>query len=234
MKKKFLNIIVIIFSIILAFIIISPFILSPFEEPANRFFKVDYKSSKEKVIVISWAGCPIGASLSWPLYFTLEKYGNVTYYNWHSDPKDSFASTPGLIFKNYTSSRLSANFIYLYNETLTGNFKNQSITGNLVNYGLSELKELLSPQLYNIAKKYTTQEWISGGYFQTSADSVSPHHINTIIIITGSNGTYLLNGQLYSPAKIASYSDNQLLNNGMNISYIQNACKQINNAVQKA
>jgi len=234
-NKKIINIIIIIFSIAIAVVIISPFILSPFEEPSNKFFSVNYKSTgKEKVILISWAGCPIGASLSWPLYFSLENYGNVTYYKWHSDPGDSFPCTPGLIFKNYSSNNINASFIYLYNETLKGNFNNATITGNLINYGLSELKKDLSPEFYEIAKKYATQEWISGGYFETSSDAVSPHHINTIIIISGKNGTYLLNGYLYSPSYIKDYNDNQLLNNGLNNNYIHNAYNDINKYIKLA
>lgn len=235
MNKKILNIAVIIFSIIMAIIIISPFILSPFEEPNNRFFPVNYKSTgKEKIILISWAGCPIGASLSWPLYLSLKNHGNITYYPWHSDPGDSFPCTPGLIFTNYTSNTINASFIYLYNENLTGNFENKSISGNLINYGLNELKSDLSPGLYHIAKKYTTQEWIAGSYFGTSSEEVSPHHINTIIIISGENGTELLNGYLYNPSNIKNYSDNQLLENGSNVSYIHHACEVINNYINIA
>ncbi len=43
--KKYLRFAVIVISIILAVIIISPFILGPFEEPHNRFFEVNYKPS---------------------------------------------------------------------------------------------------------------------------------------------------------------------------------------------
>ena len=233
--KKYLRISVIAISIILAVIIISPFILGPFEEPHNRFFEVNYKpSGRERVIFISWAGCPIGASLSWPLYFALEKYGNVSYYNWHSDPSDSFPFTPGLIFTNYSSNSINASFVYLYNESLTVNFHNKTITGNLITDGLNELKSDLPSPYYKMAKKYTTEEWITGGYFSTSADSVQPHHINTIIIISGSSGTYVLNGELYSPSLIDSDSHSQLFDSGKNMTFIHNACETINEYINNA
>ncbi len=122
----------------------------------------------------------------------------------------------------------------MYNDTLTGNSKNNSISGNLVSYGLKELKNELPNNLYNIVKKYTTQELISGGFFQTSSDSVKPHHINTIIIIQGVKGTYLLNGGLYSPSEISNYNDTYLLHNSENISYIGNVCATINNYINEA
>ncbi len=233
--KKYLSFAVAVISIILAIVIISPFVLGPFEEPNNSFFEVNYKpSGKERVILISWAGCPIGASLSWPLYFALEKYGNTSYYNWHSDPSDSFPCTPGLIFTGYSSNTINASFIYLYNENLTGNFHNNTISGNLVNYGLNELKSELPSAYYQMAKKYTTGEWISGSYFSTSADAVEPHHINTIIIISGSSGTYLLNGELYSPSSIDGDTHSNLLHDGKNMTFIQDSCKDINEYIQKA
>ena len=233
--KKYFIIALIIGSIILAIIIISPFMLGPFEEPHNRFFEVNYKPpGKERVIFISWAGCPIGASLSWPLYFALEKYGNISYYNWHSDPSDSFPFTPGLIFTNYSSSSINASFVYLYNESLTGNFHNKTVSGNLVTDGLKELKSDLPLPYYQMAEKYTTKDWISGGYFSTSADSVQPHHINTIIIISGYSGTYILNGELYSPSLINGDTHSHLMEDGQNLTYIHDACKEINQYLNKA
>ena len=233
--KKYLRVAVIILSVIIAVVIISPFILGPFEEPHDTFFEVNYKpSGEEKVILISWAGCPIGASLSWPLYFALEKHGSVSYYDGHSDPSDSFPCTPGIIFTGYSSSNINATFVYLYNETLTGNFHNDTISGNLVNIGLNELKVDLPSAYYQMAKKYTTEEWISGSYFSTSADSVQPHHINTIIIISGSGGTYILNGQLYSPSQIDSDTHAQLFSNGQNMTFIHTACETINQYINKA
>ncbi|MEM0139373.1 MAG: DUF929 domain-containing protein [Ferroplasma sp.] len=235
MKKRVINLIIIVISLIIAFLIISPFALSPFEEPSNKFFKVDYKTGgKEKVILISWAGCPIGASLSWPLYFVLNQSGNASYYYWHSAPDDVYPDTPGLIFTNYTSRTINATFIYLYNETLKGSFHNGTFSGSLTSFGLEELKSDLPPAYYEMAKKYTTEEWISSGYFQTSSDRVSPHHINTIIIISGKSGTYVLNGDLYSPALLGGTSDSYLLKNGNNISYIKNAEDKINKYISEA
>jgi hypothetical protein len=233
--KKIYQIAIAVISIALAIVIISPFVLSPFEEPHNQFFENDYKTpGREKVILISWAGCPLGASLSWPLYFSLEQHGNVSYYTGHSDPSDSYPCTPGLIFTNYTSSNINATFVYLYNDNLSGSFNNTTITGNLVTYGLNELKADLPQPYYHMAKKYTTQEWIAGGYFSTSADSVKPHHINTIIIISGSKGTYVLNGDLYSPSIISEDTHSELLSNGMNISAIHKATTTINKYIELA
>ncbi len=160
--------------------------------------------------------------MSWPLYFALEKYGNVSYYNWHSDPSDSFPFTPGLIFTNYSSSSINASFVYLYNKSLTGNFYNKTISGNLVTDGLNELKSDLASPYYQMAKKYTTEE------------SVQPHHINTIIIISGSSGTYVLNGELYSPSLIDSDSHSQLFYSGKNMTFIHDSCETINEYISKA
>jgi hypothetical protein len=229
MKKKYINIAIIIISIIIAGLIVTPYALEPFEEPSGKFFKINIKSDakRTKVILISWDGCPIGASLSWPLYFALSHYGNVTVYKWHSDPADSFPDTPGLIFKNLQSNTVNATFIYLYNETLEGNSKNQSINANLITYGLNELKKELPNNEYQIIKKCETQKWIDGGFFQTSANSTSPHHLNTALLIIGNNGGYFLNGGLYSPKEIDEYSNTYLYENGKNITVIHNSMETI-------
>ncbi|KPV45871.1 hypothetical protein SE19_07990 [Acidiplasma aeolicum] len=233
MNKKYANIIIIAVSIIIAALIIIPFAIQPFEEPSGKFFKVSsHGDSRVNILLVSWLGCPIGASLSWPLYFALTHYGNVSYYQWHSDPSDVYPDTPGLIFTGFKSNDINATFIYLYNETLTGNAQNKTINGNLVDYGLSELKSSVNVSEYEIIKKYTTQEWISGSFFQSSADSVSPHHINTVLLISGPNGTYFLNGGLYSPKNISSYSDNYLMENGLNITYIRSAENEIENQIK--
>ncbi len=230
-NKKYGNIIIIVISILIAIIIIATFAIQPLEEPKNTFFKVSKKSKTIDVILVSWFGCPIGASLSWPLYFALSKYGNVSYYESHSDPNDVYPNTPGLIFKGYSSKIINATFIYLYNETLTGNSCNKTINGNLVSYGLSELKARLPYSDYKIIKRYTTVDWISGSFFESSAYSVSPHHINTVLLISGPNGSYFLNGDLYSPKYISFYSDNYLLRYGVNITYIKSAETNILNHI---
>ncbi|AAT42729.1 DUF929 domain-containing protein [Picrophilus oshimae] len=227
MNKRYVNLIIIIISVLIAVILIGTIAIQPLEEPSGKFFRINGKSSTINIIFVSWLGCPIGASLSWPLYFALLKYGNLSYYEWHSDPNDVYPDTPGLIFKGYFSNTINATFIYLYNETLTGNQNNETINGNLVSYGLSELKSELPCNYYKIIKKYTTIDWISGSLFESSADSVSPHHINTVLLISGPNGSYFLNGALYNPGNISIYGDNYLLKYGDKIKFIRSAEENI-------
>ncbi|BCU67767.1 hypothetical protein HS7_12040 [Sulfolobales archaeon HS-7] len=161
-------------------------------------------------------------------------FGKVNYTLGFSDPYDSFSpNTPSLIFNNFTpNSSVHFVFVYLYNEYLNATASNTPVRTSLLTEGLVELKTTLPSPIYLLVKEYTTEKWIAGSFFSPSAYEGKPPHINTVLIITGPNGTYMVNGYLFSPMLIQGYSPQYLLVNGLRIPQINSSYEELTEIVQ--
>ena len=222
---------IIILPLVIAFILLLtlPYILYPFEVPLNVFIKVSNQDLAKPgftcIIFISWYGCPYGATDSWVLYAFLSHYGKIKYEFSYSDPYDIYPNTPALIFLHFQpNSTIQFKFLYLYNRYLNATASGLKVS-NYVQYGLEEIQKYF-PSYYSIIKEYVVDKWAQGGYFQSAAYMGNPPHIPTLIIISGTKGTYLLIGHIISPSLIAGKSPQYLITH-LNESYIQTGVKII-------
>ncbi|BCU66614.1 hypothetical protein HS7_00510 [Sulfolobales archaeon HS-7] len=260
-ESKLLYVPFIVLGVILVLLIGGPYIFPHNAAASSIEFGTFYKVSNQdyappgKVYVyfVSWQGCPIGASYSWPLYIALSHFGKLNVTLNYSDPQEAEApNLPMLLFTGFTSNS-SVNFvpIYLYNRYMNATPNGTPITGNLVTYGLEELKGEVPLPIYNIVKNYTTELDINdnGQILQPSAYDGSPPHINTVLVITGPGGTYIINGPATydnqpAPFLFKGLSDQPLwqyittgkTNNvpGITLSYINYAASQILGEIQDA
>jgi hypothetical protein len=218
-----------------------------FTEISNQNFA---GSGAENIYYISWIGCPIGASVSWSLNYALSQMVNNTYVTPHySDPDEgSLANLPGLLFNDafsfkHNGENVLFDPVYMYNETLNGYAKNNSpIAGSdLVSAGLSVVNNSLPALPYGISNliyEYTTVFKINNMPSDVpSAYLGTPPHVNTVLVITGNFGTYMLNGQIYNPLNIKGITYQALEsgeNNGYSsYSYIDQGASTITNIINK-
>ncbi len=196
----------VIFAVIIVAIVLTAEIypyIAPFNAPSsikpNTYYQISNKdilsNGSSAVFFISWYGCPIGATDSWPLYYAMNSTENIrSDVSLHtSSPTDVYANQPGLLFdKNITFKESGNKFtfypLYVYNESMTGTIHNKSISNkNLVSAALSEIKASMPSGVYNLFVKY-----------KSTIASGSPSHISTTTIITGPKGTYILNAFMYA------------------------------------
>lgn len=217
-----------------------------FTEISNQNFA---GSGQENIYFVSWIGCPIGASLSWALNYTFSHYQGVTNVRTeghYSDPNEAgdAASLPGLLFMdsfsyNQNGIKLSFYPVYMYNETLFGYANNNTPipSSNLVSAGLSVVNSSVPPGISSLVYKYTNLVNVSISPYHPSAFLSTPHHMNTVLVITGDFGTYMLNGPIFSPTSLSGVSYQTLENaqgNGFSgYPYIVSAASEINNIISK-
>lgn len=206
-------------------------------------------SGQENIYFVSWIGCPIGASLSWALNYTFSHYQGVTNVKTeghYSDPNEAgdAASLPGLLFMdsfsyNQNGIKLSFYPVYMYNETLFGYANNNTPipSSNLVSAGLSVVNSSVPSGISALVYKYTNLVNVSISPYHPSAFLSTPHHMNTVLVITGDFGTYMLNGPIFSPTSLSGVSYQTLENaqgNGFSgYSYIASAASEINSIISK-
>ena len=194
----------------------------------------DYaKSNAYSIYFVSWIGCPIGASESWGFYGLFSNYMSFTssqYYSHTSDPNEgSVSSIPGLIFTSGLSFQAKGNqysfsAYYMYNESLDGtNPGNTPIaTADLVSHGESVINgSAMPPAISQFAYKYTHDIPVEPKGIP-SAFLGTPAHVNTVIIVSGPSGTFLLNGAAFPPADIRQYSPSYMQANYNSIADITN------------
>ncbi len=197
----------VIFSVIIVAIVLSaalyPYI-APFNEPSSitpdAYYKVSNKdllsNGSSAIFFVSWYGCPIGATDSWPLYYIMNSTENIRNdVSLHTaNPTDIYANQPGLLFNKditFTTNGNKFTFypLYIYNESMTGTVHNTPIkNSDLVSYGLNKIKADLPSGVYNLFAKY-----------ESTIASGTPKHISTTIVITGPKGAYILNAFMYIP-----------------------------------
>jgi len=213
-----------------------------FTEISNKDFA---GAGQENIYFISWIGCPIGASISWSLNYTFYHYQGVTNVKTeghYSDPNEAgdLASLPGLLFLDsfsYTNSngiKVAFYPVYMYNETLFAYANNTPIASSqLVSAGMSVVNSSVPSGISSLVYKYTNLVNISNlSPYKPSAFLSTPHHMNTVLVITGSFGTYMLNGQLYTPTNIHGISyaalEDAQANGYSSYPYITNGAQTIN------
>ncbi|MGC8506527.1 MAG: DUF929 family protein [Thermoplasmata archaeon] len=215
----------------------------------SSFVKIstqDYAGSNAVSIYFdSWIGCPIGAANSWVIYGTLSDYGvnlsgHVIYH--YSDPDEaSVPNLPGILFNSemrFSTQGVNVQFIplYIYNETLYGYpYTNTPINqSDLLRAGYQESNSSSSfpSGIAHLIYEYTAVIPTEGSNGKPSAYLGSPPHVNTVMIITGKAGTFMLNGPFYSPSNIKGYTDSYMETNYNSLSYILNSETLFHNQIQ--
>lgn len=220
-----------------------------FTEISNENFA---GAGQEDIYFITWVGCPIGASISWSLNYTFYHYQGVTNVKTeghYSDPNEAgdAASLPGLLFLDsfsYTNQNTGVKVyfhpVYMYNETLYAYASNNTpiASSNLVSAGLSVVNSSVPSGISSLVYKYTNLVNINNLSPNTpSAFLSTPHHMNTVLVITGSFGTYMLNGELFTPTDIHGISYTTLedaqANGFSNYPYIASGASTIESILNK-
>jgi len=152
------------------------------------------------VYYITWNGSPVGDAGSWAIYKFLESNGiNMTGSFKESKSMNGYeytSSIPGLIFTQnhynvtYNNMKTIIIPIYLYGENLTDKTN--------VTAGLQTLKGEVPASIYNEIKIYTTEAIIDGQSI-SSDNFTNISHINSVTLITGPSGAYILNGYIVNP-----------------------------------
>ncbi len=241
MTRKLIGYVIVI--VLALFLFMSTILPSLLPNDLFHFIKINNKGYTNNVTVylVSWLGCPFGASLSWPLYDTLTHFGNVSAEPHYSiDEADIGGYVPGLIFTGYEpNSTVSFHFIYLYNQYLNASPNGTSMK-NLVSGGLEELKAYSPSWVYQIIYKYDVEDSdiFTGFSFVAPAYMGSPPHIPTTLIITGPNGTWILIGYLnqLSPSSLALSSNEGSINMNHLLSspLVRNASTEINSIINES
>ncbi|MCG3108159.1 hypothetical protein L3N51_00440 [Metallosphaera sp. J1] len=218
----------------------------------TNFVKVsstDYApNGTTQVYLISWYGCPYGATLSWPLYIALSNYGNLTvmpHYSVAEPDIGNGAPIPGLLFQGFTpDSNVQFHAIYIYNQYLNATPSGEPVNnGDRVQVGLNELSSMTPSWVVNLVEQYQlnqTQVVYDGHQVPIALGSSEPHLVTTLII-SGPGGTWIMLGYPKSlpPGELVSISTNstQLLSeieSGHVPSQIESTAQQILQIIQKA
>ncbi|BFI76813.1 DUF929 domain-containing protein [Sulfurisphaera ohwakuensis] len=185
------------------------------QEPFFQFAKVssqDYAPpGKVEVYLVSWIGCPFGASDSWGLYIALSHYGVVNVTPNYSDleqipisaPDNTISGkVPGLIFNSFNpNSSVEFHPIYLLGRIFTSNSSASLPNGTIITYSgnslvsfeLNELQKLAPSWVYNLIYQYQITTPFPG-HNEGIAYLGNPPHIVSTVIITGPNGTWMIMG----------------------------------------
>ncbi len=214
--------------------------------PAGKFYQIsnnDYApTSQVDVYLSSWYGCPVGAADSWMLLDYFSQYLNMTpYIQLNHAPFANDTAVPGLLFRTFSyehpATNVSAKFVvnfypyYLYNLYLNATAAGFNNVGGgtpinssqLVATGESELNYSGFPEpIIKIIENITTVDHINGTS-NASAFLYAPHKINTVMVLTGPGGTYILNLNIINISSLTSYSPQYMLDNYANMSIVQSA-----------
>ncbi len=214
--------------------------------PFGKFYQIsneDYAPTSEvNVYLSSWYGCPIGAADSWMLLDYFSQYINMSsYIQLNKAPFANDTSVPGMLFRTFSyahpatndSSKFTVNFYpyYLYNLYLNATADGlNNIEGGtpinssqLVTTGLSELNFSGIPYpIVRIIQNITTVDHLNGTN-SSSAFLYSPHKINTVMVVTGPGGTWILNMYVIDPGSLTSHTPQYMLDNFANISSVKSA-----------
>jgi len=218
----------------------------PITIPFGKFYQisnVDYApTSQVDVYLSSWYGCPVGAADSWMLLGYFSHYVDMTpYIQINHAPFANNTAVPGLLFRTFSyvrpatnvSGSFTVNFYpyYLYNLYLNASAAGLNNVaggtpiqpGQLVSAGLSELNFSGLPEpVVRIVENITTVDHLNGTS-TASAFLYTPHKINTVMVITGPGGTWILNMYVIDPGSLTGYSPQQMMDNYSNMTSVQNA-----------
>ena len=163
------------------------------------------------VYFLSWYGCPIGAAESWIIYNFTRQYFQGTGYikdgNHTSDPAVAYPGTPGLIFGNYTMTysglRYSFNSSYVYGEYVNGS--------GLIGSGSQIMNASFPHSVSTVLYQFETQVPL-GTNIGAKPSAIREGHLTTAILVSGNNGTYIVEGSIFSPGALEGYTPNQVRN----------------------
>ena len=164
------------------------------------------------VYFLSWYGCPIGAAESWIIYNFTRQYIQGTNYikveNQTSDPYVAFPGTPGMIFNDYTMTysgiHYSFNAAYVYGEYVNN-------TGSaLIRSGLQIMNSSFPHSVSAIFYQFETQVPLETSN-SAKPSAISEGHLTTAILISGNNGTYILEGSIFSPSQLHDYTPGEVM-----------------------
>jgi len=205
--------------------------------PFLQFVKVsnkDYASSPNtvEVYLISWEGCPYGATQSWPLYLALSHYGKVNATpNW-SDPEplptpngglSAPMQVPGLLFQSFEpNGSVRFHFLYMIGRiypNYTFSLPNGTVIpfsgDSIATFEQQELQKDVPGWVYDLMVKYELETPV--GQYPNLVEAGNPPRFPTTLIITGPNGTWMIIGydQTVNPAApyylaVSGYSPQEL------------------------
>ena len=164
------------------------------------------------VYFLSWYGCPIGAAESWIIYNFTRQYTQETSYirdeNHTSDPAVAFPDTPGMIFNNYSmiysGTHYTFNAAYVY-----GQYVNN--TGSeLIRNGSQIMNASFPHSVSTVLYQFETQVPL-GTNNVAKPSAISEGHLTTAILVSGNNGTYIVEGSMFSPSALQGYTPDQVL-----------------------
>ena len=163
------------------------------------------------VYFLSWYGCPIGAAESWIIYNFTRQYFQGTGYikdsNHTSDPAVAYPGTPGLIFGNYTMTysglHYSFNSAYVYGEYVNGS--------GLIGSGSQIMNASFPHSVSTVLYQFETQVPL-GTNISAQPSAIREGHLTTAILVSGNNGTYIVEGSIFSPGALEGYTPNQVRN----------------------
>lgn len=150
------------------------------------------------IYYVTWVGSPYGDAGSWAIYKFMENngYNTISFKKSTSMCNYEYNDTPGIVFNDekydvkYNNINTIIVPVYLYGENLTSNTN--------VTAGLQTLKEDVPAPIYKEIKIYTTEAIVDG--LSIPSDNISAiSHINSVTLITGPSGTYILNGYIIDP-----------------------------------
>ncbi|BCU68397.1 hypothetical protein HS7_18340 [Sulfolobales archaeon HS-7] len=198
------EVLAIVIIVSLALLFLQPRVAVASVDPNGRLIKVsniDYAGgNRTQIYLISWYGCPLGATLSWSLYLALSNIGvNCGVFPHYSKYIPFFGeAVPGLLFNESTASGNIQFFaIYLYNEYLNATpYGNPVTPSDRVSVGLNEIKMLAPSWVYNLVKYWNTEVKINvDGKMEVIAYART--HLVTTLIITTPKGTWIMLGNPY-------------------------------------
>jgi len=209
-------------AVIVALVVVLAFVKPPATNTAQnggsfpflQFVKVsnqDYASSPNtvEVYLVSWEGCPNGATQSWPLYLALSHYGKVNATPIWSDPEplptpngsvSAPMQVPGLLFQSFVpNGSVRFHFLYLIGRIFyNGSFSLPNGTvipfsgDSILTFEQQELQKDVPSWVYDLIAKYELETPV--GQYPNLADAGNPPHIATVLLITGPNGTWMIIG----------------------------------------
>lgn len=198
------------------------------------------------IYVMSWQGCPIGASESWMWYLyikqtvpTLSNYAKLPIsYTHQSSPADSFYATPGLLFNNYSFTNSNHVVINFHIDYVYPQFLPTPHSQAVVNAGISTLKTTSgfpTAAINDFVDYQTIVPTSVRGVTEPLANAAG--HLTTCIIISGNNGTFFLEGGLYSfsySPSIVNETSSYMLNNSASFPGIPSGESYLSNVIDLA
>ena len=188
---------------------------------SDQFYQIsneDYAPPEQVDIYLSsWYRCPIGASDSWFIYDYFSGFINTTPYVLAHNVNIQNGAIPGLLFKSNISfgdnppKAIDFYSYYLYNLYLNRRAAGFSdLTGGipipqnqLVSTEISELKTSPFPKsAVNIIINITTVDHIEGMNSPSAYLHPPNDKINTVMVITGVSGTWILNLYIIEPKSL--------------------------------